>query len=428
MMMFGLFVFALSYLPYALCASSDWVTLATDGSLQYKKTPSGDQIMDFSSAGYGGGGVPIPTDVPVFTTITPSGGDDTNRIQSAINNLAGQPLKNGFRGVIVLAKGSFTVSKALLINDSGIIVRGSGVGSTSIEMKKTSRPYPLFHVEGRGKYATVGSAVAITSQYTPSGSRTIKVADSSKFSVGQSILIMRTITADFVKFMKMDNLYRDGKKQTWLSPGKVITTERVIASISGNTITLDVPMPESMDSKYFDDIKVQGFTFAGRIQQVGVESLTVTATPTVFDMSLGYTSTYKLYESFALMNGWVQNIKTEGIFNVVEIGAGCKQITVKNIDVTKVVPKNKTGAKSFVLDMNASTQLLFDGITALNLDNIFYVGSGSIGQGPFVIRNCKFSGNGSLQPHMRWSVGMLTENTEVSGGGSISYITRGTMG
>src|SRR5689334_3750841 len=56
-------------------AISTWVYPGPDGKLVYKTTPAGDRIMDFSSAGYEGGGVALPT-VPVKITVRPSGGQD----------------------------------------------------------------------------------------------------------------------------------------------------------------------------------------------------------------------------------------------------------------------------------------------------------------------------------------------------------------
>ena len=45
-------------------AKSVWVYPGKEGKLIYKTTPAGDKIMDFSHAGYMGGGVALPT-VPV---------------------------------------------------------------------------------------------------------------------------------------------------------------------------------------------------------------------------------------------------------------------------------------------------------------------------------------------------------------------------
>ena len=42
-----------------------WVALGGTGKLEYKTTPKGDRIMDFSHAGYMGGGVALPT-LPVI--------------------------------------------------------------------------------------------------------------------------------------------------------------------------------------------------------------------------------------------------------------------------------------------------------------------------------------------------------------------------
>ena len=87
-------------------AKSEWVYPGSGGKLVYKTTPTGDRIMDFSTAGYMGGGVALPT-VPVKLTVKPSGGaDDTATIQAAINEVAAMPLKDGFRGAVLLSPGT----------------------------------------------------------------------------------------------------------------------------------------------------------------------------------------------------------------------------------------------------------------------------------------------------------------------------------
>src|SRR5688500_12099581 len=66
-------------------ARSAWVYPGPDGKLVYKPTDAGDRIMDFSHAGYMGGGVALPA-VPVKRSAKPSGGDDdTATIQRAID-------------------------------------------------------------------------------------------------------------------------------------------------------------------------------------------------------------------------------------------------------------------------------------------------------------------------------------------------------
>src|SRR4051812_33796184 len=80
---------------------SEWVRSGKEGKLVYKRTPAGDRLLDFSYAGYMGGGVPLPS-VPVKFPLHPSGKDDTQPIQSAIDAVAAMPLVNGFRGAVLL--------------------------------------------------------------------------------------------------------------------------------------------------------------------------------------------------------------------------------------------------------------------------------------------------------------------------------------
>ena len=86
---------------------SEWVYPGPKGKLVYKTTPAGDRIMDFSHAGYMGGGVALPT-VPVKRTVKPSGGeDDAAAIQAAIDEVSALPLVKGFRGAVLLAPGVY---------------------------------------------------------------------------------------------------------------------------------------------------------------------------------------------------------------------------------------------------------------------------------------------------------------------------------
>src|SRR6516225_1500692 len=87
----ALVTFVIGLLQIAACCEateSQWVHPGPDGKLVYKTTSRGDRIMDFSSAGYMGGGVALPY-VAVKRTVKPSGGaDDTAAIQDAIDAVA----------------------------------------------------------------------------------------------------------------------------------------------------------------------------------------------------------------------------------------------------------------------------------------------------------------------------------------------------
>ncbi len=119
-------------------AESQWVHAGPDGKLVYKTTARGDRIMDFSSAGYMGGGVALPN-VPVKRTVKPSGGpDDTAAIQEAIDAVAAMPLNNGFRGAVLLAAGTYTCSSTIYLSADGVVLRGSGAtGPAASTIKMT---------------------------------------------------------------------------------------------------------------------------------------------------------------------------------------------------------------------------------------------------------------------------------------------------
>ena len=80
------------------------------------------------------------------------------------------------------------------------------------------------------------------------------VADVSGLSVGDNIEIRKPVTEKWIKYMKMNDLVRDGKPQTWIKAGRQLIAERTIAGIEGNTIVLSVPLVDSYDAKFTDDI------------------------------------------------------------------------------------------------------------------------------------------------------------------------------
>ena len=115
-------------------ATSEWVHPGPDGKLVYKTTPAGDRIMDFSHAGYMGGGVALP-EVPVKITVKPVEGDNTAAIQEAIDKVSAMSPEKGFRGAVLLAPGDYTCSATISIRTSGVVLRGSGSGASGSTIK-----------------------------------------------------------------------------------------------------------------------------------------------------------------------------------------------------------------------------------------------------------------------------------------------------
>src|SRR5436305_15242972 len=102
----GILMTVLLSASWAVAAQSEWVQFDERKNLVYKKLETGERILDFSSAGYGGGGANIP-DVPVKKTVEPSGADDTEAIQKAIDEVSALEPSNGERGAVLLKAGTF---------------------------------------------------------------------------------------------------------------------------------------------------------------------------------------------------------------------------------------------------------------------------------------------------------------------------------
>ena len=104
---------------------SQWVRPGADGKLAYATTSTGDHIVDFSYAGYRGGGVALP-DAPVAETLTPSGADDTAAVQSALDRVAAVAAKSRAPRALLLAPGTFHLSAPVNLSASNLVLRGSG--------------------------------------------------------------------------------------------------------------------------------------------------------------------------------------------------------------------------------------------------------------------------------------------------------------
>ncbi|MGJ7032150.1 hypothetical protein [Niabella hirudinis] len=393
---------------------SYWVHVNARGKLEYATTPRGDRIMDFSYAGYKGGGVPLP-EVKEVARVNPVAGDNTPNIQRAIDSVAKLPLTDGFRGAVVLAPGVFPCTQTIIIHSSGIVLRGSGTATT---IRMTGAPHLAIRLEAPVQTKTAGGKVGITDAYIPSGSDRITVADAGAFSVGDLVMITKPITPEWVRFMGMDSLVRDGKKQTWIT-GE-LPVERTIKAINGNRIIVDVPLTDSYDAAFtIPGATVQKIMKTGGVQNAGLEYLEIDAPEQSVAISQGHHSAIR---TRGLTDGWIRNVEIRNTVN--SIGIGGKRITVTGLDIRHTVP---TIGAAKPADLSADgAQLLFNRCT-IQGDNVFFLATGARVSGPIVLLHCRFTGNGWIQPHQRWATGLLVDACEAPEGG-IDFMNRGEMG
>src|SRR5258705_6091712 len=170
---------------------SRFIKLNKKGSLKYIPDEKGNIIPDFSRVGYYGGDIKIP-DIPVVKTVDPANsGSSAELIQSAIDEVSNRPAnKDGFRGAILLKKGTYKIPEDLKIGASGIVLRGEGDNVNGTRLVAMSRKQDsLVNISGKGNITeTKGTRVKITDEYVPVGSVSFSVSSAKGFAKGDKII------------------------------------------------------------------------------------------------------------------------------------------------------------------------------------------------------------------------------------------------
>jgi hypothetical protein len=405
--------------------ASQWVARGEDGKLIYRTLPGGDQIMDFSHAGYRGGGVPVP-DVPVAETVDPVAGDATAAIQGALDAVARRPLAGGLRGAVLLRPGSYQLGGSLRIATSGVVLRGSGSGAGGTELRFVGTPRRVLYIVGTGARAQdAAGPAAITDQDLPAGSSAFSVdgARAGAFAAGDTVLVGRPVTAAWIALLGMDKLVRNGQPQTWITPGTVIRAERVVTAVAGARITVDVPLPDSFVGRYVRPPggSIAKYRFDGRISEVGVERLRAVGSPRAAG------NDFHFAELGAVSDAWVRDVVAHDFTSGYVVRDTARRITIEDALVSHTPVDYFTAAAPSDFNIDGSQVLIHRG-GSRGANKIFYYSTAGNVVGPNVVLG--FSGSGMrshVQPHQRWATGLLVDGTSLDDG-NIEYINRGNLG
>jgi hypothetical protein len=416
-----LLLFAAALAPHTshAPAHSQWVYPGHSGKLQYKALPTGDRILDFSYAGYMAGGIALPN-APVRKTLAPTGADDTAAIQSALDEVAALPPTKGIRGAVLLQPGHFHLAGTLRPT-SGVVLRGSGSNDNGTLLEMTGDPHYGISITGADNITALAAPIAVTQAYVPSGSLSLTIADTTGLHPGDRVQITHPLTPEWVHLMGMDTLSRNGKKETWVS--RDLTTERTLTAVHGHTLTFDVPLADNYDSKLLGPTgaTVTKVEETGLLSQIGVEDLRITAPARKVTLN---DKQFNTIEIAGAQDVWVRNLRIVDAVGAVNIRRTARRITVTQVDITHSIPiQGAAKPADFSTD---GTQTLLDRCSGTG-DNVFYLATGVGSQGPNVLLHGVFHGNGHIQPHQRWSTGLLIDGTQVPDGG-IDLMNRGEMG
>ncbi len=410
-----------------------------NGKLVYVKDDRGNQIPDFSNAGYKGGGVALPY-VPVKETVWPVLGDNSESIQAAIDRVSALPLdENGFRGAVLLKMGFYQLDKEIYIRKSGVVLRGEGQSDigTILYGKIPSPPEgngrrfwrpALIKIEGEEGISLIeDSKTTQTDDYVPVGATSFSVKSAKSFKVGDQVSIKRIGNEAWIKEIGLDSATVG--RNRW-KPFD-ITFDRIIKNINGNTITVDAPIFTAIESEWGGG-EVTKYT-DNRIENVGVENLRGISEydPSVRQTAYGnmdrddlgeehryqgeeYFSDEKHYSNFInlthVKNAWVRNMTALHFANsVVQANAGTKWITVQ--DCTSLEPvSQRWGGRRFTFQMNGQFCLVQRCVSQKGRHS--FVLQGSEASGNVYLECTAINPYSSSEPHNHWVNGVLYDNVK----------------
>ena len=417
----------------ALSAPSAAQLIDTDssGKLIYGTDPDGNRITDFSYAGYRGGGVAIPN-IPTALTLAPSGGDDTHRIQRAIDQLASRPLgADGFRGALLLKKGKYTVSDTLHIRDNGVVIRGEGAGfggtwiyhqppdqfdDTAVDYAHFPQPekgiLPTFQTHGGG--VNTQKLADITDALVPAGFDRVNVSDASSFSPGMEVVVKSQQTRQWV-----DDL---GLNDHWNAEDFQLEFPRVVKEVdhAKHEVVFNVPVTSRIDQAGgYADAELHRVVSDNRVKNVGFEDMLFVS---------GYDRTEKddgghyndenhanyAFRFYDARDGWARRIVGMYYSGGVVSTSDSQHLTVEDaamIDgVSEDTPSTHRGAREYYFNAQGD-QLLFQRLYARGARHAF-IGNGTNDGGVF-LDSVSEDDHLKSEWHQKWGHGHLFDNLSV---------------
>ncbi len=416
----GLFFFSIAPAFAQQHWQSKLVKMNSDSSLTYIPDEHGNTIPDFSRVGYFRGDAAIP-DIAVVKTIAPSGSEnDSALIQSAIDEVAALlPDKNGFRGAVLLKKGTYKIHGTIKIRTAGIVIRGEGNETKLVAAGNTQ--HDLIDVSGTGSAKEIaGTRKKITDAYVPVGATSFTVNSVEGLQVGDNIIVARPGTDQWISDLQMDKIVpREGTKQ-WTAKEFDFEFERIITNIAGNTIYIDNPVVMQMETPYGGG-EIYKYTFKGRIAKVGIEDLYLESE---YESDTAENHGWNAVHFNSIENGWVRNVTARFFgYSCVNLDYKSKWITADHC--TYLDGKSQiTGGRRYSFN-NDGQMNLFMNCHAENGRHDFVTGARVAG--PNVFYNCTaIKTHADIGPHHRWAMGTLYDN--IVSDGEINAQDRGNWG
>lgn len=385
--------------------------LATAIRVEAAEAPA--PLMDFSRAGYGGGGVALPVVAAKFS-VSPSGGDDTALIQAALDVVGKLPLDaRGLRGAVLLRPGTYRIVGQLRLNASGVVLRGDG--ATLLAAGNSRRT--LIEIRGDTKQRIVGAGVKVTDETVAAGANTLTLSNAVGIAPGTRVLVRRPSTREWIEAIKANDYpvvgqYRDSRLD-WTPGSRDIEWERTVTAVdaAAGKMTLDAPITTALETK-FGGATVHTVTWPDRLRNVGVENLTCVSEVGSWN-PLDEEHAWICVSVADAENAWVSRVTAKKfVSSCVWVADTARAVAVE--DCASVEPVSEIGGWRRVSFYVGGQQVLVQRCTAEDGGRDFVVGHCSAG--PNVFLECKaLRANSNSGPFESWASGALYDRVSVQG-------------
>lgn len=415
--------------PREVGTPSAYVRYDADGMLAYSADADGNRLPDVGHAGYRGGATELPA-IAEVARIGPGDGDDTARIQAALDEIAARPLAE--RGALVLEPGVYEIAGTVRVRASGVVLRGSGDGGDPEVDTILRAPGDTPHqrsviVLGAGsgvrwRDALPGTQVEITTPRVTVGARSFEVDEPSRLAVGDRVVVRHPSTEAWI-----DALGGGGATVRWSAGQLDIPFLRRVTAIDGARITLDVPVHTHLDRALAQSV-VYAVDDAMLVREAAVERLRVDIV-TAGDVDENHA--WNAIDVAGAEDAWVDDV-TALHFGYAGVRVrDSDRITVR--DARALDPIGEvTGGRMYNFSADGFAQeVLFTGCEA-SLARHAFVSNGTSTVSGIVWQRCTGrDSRSSSEGHRRWSQALVYDNiTEVSPdtGNVVGLYNRGDWG
>ncbi len=396
------------------------------GRLSYVTDAGRNRIPDYSYAGYGYGERDLPI-VAEVVRVTPISGDNTARIQQAIDQVGARtPDSRGIRGAVVLAPGNFEIRGTVRVNKSGVVLRGAGddadPASNTILRATGDTPHqrPVVSMgTGSSNWTESSTRANITTSFVPVNALSFEVASTAGFAVGDAIVIHHPSTQAWINAVDGGGMVSD---PDWTAGSMDIVFYRVIRRISGTTVTIDAPIYNHLDRALSQSYVAK--VTSNHITQAGIENLRIDI---ITAGGEDENHAWNGVDVNGAHDSWVVGVTalhfgSAGV--VLENAVRCTVDSCRALDPVAI----RTGSRMYNFNNERRSQLnLFSNCEATFARHSYISNGVSVSSG-IVYTRCSQRGGGSEGGHRMWTQGILYDNITELSSGQVLLINRGDFG